>query len=253
MNEKRTDRIRRIVKNPDFIPGVYNYCDRWCSRCRVQKRCSVYAMESEERRAPSVAEDDGFAAPLEESLTAAASLLRELAAEAGLDLDAAVSESEREDLDRRDRQAENHLLVCTAHKYTEAVHQWLSERGVWEGTEEEAGHEMEPSDPLQPGEDLRVILHFHTLVGSKIFRAVHGLLEEGPEGPDAGWSDADGSAKVALIGVDRSAAAWSRLLDAFPEDKHSIRDFLFQLERIRRAAEWTFPRARGFVRPGFDE
>jgi len=28
-----------------FIPGVYNYCDRWCERCPFASRCRVYAME----------------------------------------------------------------------------------------------------------------------------------------------------------------------------------------------------------------
>ena len=28
-----------------FIPGVYNYCDRWCERCPFASRCRSYAME----------------------------------------------------------------------------------------------------------------------------------------------------------------------------------------------------------------
>ena len=29
----------------DFIPGIYNYCDRWCERCLYTDRCRTFAME----------------------------------------------------------------------------------------------------------------------------------------------------------------------------------------------------------------
>src|SRR4029450_3375593 len=28
--------------HPKFIAGIYNYCDRWCERCRFQSRCRLY-------------------------------------------------------------------------------------------------------------------------------------------------------------------------------------------------------------------
>ncbi|MEF8943679.1 MAG: hypothetical protein V5B78_12905, partial [Desulfohalobiaceae bacterium] len=41
------ERIKRMAKNPDFIPGIYNYCDRWCERCAFTSRCMNFAMEQE--------------------------------------------------------------------------------------------------------------------------------------------------------------------------------------------------------------
>ena len=32
----------RLPRPPGFIDGVYNYCDRWCERCRFQSRCRLY-------------------------------------------------------------------------------------------------------------------------------------------------------------------------------------------------------------------
>ncbi|MCB0550950.1 MAG: hypothetical protein KDD19_25495 [Phaeodactylibacter sp.] len=29
------------------IPGIYNYCDRWCERCSFTSRCLLYAQEQE--------------------------------------------------------------------------------------------------------------------------------------------------------------------------------------------------------------
>ncbi|MDE6450742.1 MAG: hypothetical protein K2L23_00325, partial [Odoribacter sp.] len=31
-------------EEPGFIPGIYNYCDRWCERCGLQLRCISFVM-----------------------------------------------------------------------------------------------------------------------------------------------------------------------------------------------------------------
>jgi hypothetical protein len=63
--------------------------------------------------------------------------------------------------------------------------------------------------------------------------------------------DADLSAKVALLGVDRSDEALQvmALDDRDPRLEH-LRQ---QLRRLRRELEARFPAARALVRPGFDE
>ena len=71
--------------------------------------------------------------------------------------------------------------------------------------------------------------------------------------------DSDGSAKVALIGIDRSIAAWRMMQLSLPqrvdspELVDSIVPLILQLEMLRTRLESAFPEARGFVRPGFDE
>jgi hypothetical protein len=70
-------------------------------------------------------------------------------------------------------------------------------------------------------------------------------LDEIPE-------DANGSAKVALISIDRSIAAWSQMSRHFPERDDEILNIVLHLDRLRRKAETTFPDARSFVRPGLD-
>ena len=65
--------------------------------------------------------------------------------------------------------------------------------------------------------------------------------------------DSDGSAKVALIGIDRSIAAWRLMQLSLPAVAASMVTLLMQLEVLRRRIERSFPEARGFVRPGFDE
>jgi len=41
------ERIEELAKDPRFIPGIYNYCDRWCERCPFTSRCMNYALSEE--------------------------------------------------------------------------------------------------------------------------------------------------------------------------------------------------------------
>ena len=65
--------------------------------------------------------------------------------------------------------------------------------------------------------------------------------------------DSDGSAKVALIGLDRSIAAWGAVRSHFPKEEDSIFELLIGLGRLRSKVEEVFPNARSFVRLGFDD
>ncbi len=38
-------RIKEAVADPEHIPDIYNYCDRWCERCTLSARCAVFAVE----------------------------------------------------------------------------------------------------------------------------------------------------------------------------------------------------------------
>ena len=65
--------------------------------------------------------------------------------------------------------------------------------------------------------------------------------------------DSDGSAKVALIGADRSMMAWRKLMDRLPEKESDIITLLALLQKIIRLGEEKFPSARTAIRPGLDE
>ena len=84
-------------------------------------------------------------------------------------------------------------------------------------------------------------------------RAVTGRLENKNIADDPYPKDFDGSAKVALIGIDRSLAAWAGMLATLPEEEDNLYKILIHLEQLRRKTEAEFPNARSFIRPGFDE
>ena len=96
-----------------------------------------------------------------------------------------------------------------------------------------------------------VVRWYQCQINVKLVRALM-QEEQQDDGEDGFPSDSDGSAKVGLIGIDRSIAAWIEMCEQFPDERDGIIDVLVLLDRIRKRTEQDFPRARSFVRPGFD-
>ena len=79
-----------------------------------------------------------------------------------------------------------------------------------------------------------------------------GLREDSPEERD--WpADHDGSAKVALLGIERSHAAWLDMVERGFLAAAEAEPFIADLVWLGEQLEITFPNARAFVRPAFDE
>jgi hypothetical protein len=105
-------------------------------------------------------------------------------------------------------------------------------------------------------ETLKVIQWYQHQIYVKLARAISGKMEaesESDDEPAQYAKDSDGSAKVALIGIDRSIAAWGSIGRRLPTFRSlDVPAILTHLERLRRSVEKVFPDARGFLRPGFD-
>ena len=103
-----------------------------------------------------------------------------------------------------------------------------------------------------PGDPRAVVSWFCSLIYVKVRRALRGLAEDDPAERD--WpADHDGSAKVALLGVERSQEAWLQIVERGHATWNEAEPFIRQLLWIRDEIERIFPNARTFVRPGFDE
>lgn len=101
-------------------------------------------------------------------------------------------------------------------------------------------------------EALEVIRWYQYFIAAKVMRAIRGKKEEEEEGGDEFPSDADGSAKIALIGIDRSIGAWAVIPRYNRLYEESVFEMISLLDLLRQAVEKTFPKARSFIRPGFD-
>lgn len=102
-------------------------------------------------------------------------------------------------------------------------------------------------------EALAVVLHDAFFVSVKLNRALDGRDRYEHEARDGhpAQNDWNGSAKVALISLQRSEAAWRVIAQATCEETPAM--LADRLQDLVQEVEEAFPNARLFVRPGFDE
>jgi hypothetical protein len=169
------------------------------------------------------------------------------------------TDAEMEAFDRQEeaeRQAiDAHPLTRLADRCADLVHQWwTTERDLLRGKADAllarcramADPERIEDESRRVLDALQVIQWHHHQIAIKLRRALSSRREG-----RGGRGDANGSAKVALIGIDRSLAAWQVLRQWCPETTtHAV--VIEALTELRAAAEREFPRARAFKRPGFD-
>ncbi|MBS1253809.1 MAG: hypothetical protein MAG451_02862 [Anaerolineales bacterium] len=256
--------LKNLAGNPDLISGIYNYCDRWCQRCPFTSRCMVFAMEEQQFDNPTAHDlnSEAFWQTISDSLQATLEMLQEMAEEQGIDLDLLDVEADMEEQRRLEEETRNHACARAAEAYAETVDAWFdSVKDLFVEKEDELNLRVrvnilgdDPHEEAASIEDaVEVIRWYQHQIHVKLFRALHGALEERPAILEDFPKDSDGSAKVALSAMDCSIAAWGELYRHFPMAEDDILDILVHLDRLRRATEQEFPDARAFVRPGFDE
>jgi len=148
---------------------------------------------------------------------------------------------------RKRQLVDNHPLTRAGKKYANAASDWFRE------LDQLIDLEREKSDRL---EDAREVIQWYQYqIAVKTMRALSGRKEELDDGGELSGipKDSDGSAKVAMMGIDRSIAAWRLMQLSLPQRDVSIVPLILQLERLRHRLEKSFPEARSFIRPGFDE
>jgi hypothetical protein len=259
--------LDKLAQDPKFISGVHNYCDRWCEHCSLSHRCIVYAEECADDNGDPAERDlanQKFWDKLHRKFRETVKMIQADAKELGVDLDDPKLEAgARKERAERRLAAKNLPVAREAKAYISAANKWFDQaKPLLEAKvgELKTQVELEIGDPKGEAEKLSdftdVIQWYQHFIYVKLRRAIGGRAREDLETDEELKSfprDSDGSAKIALIAIDRSIAAWSGLRESLEGDGDSILDLQAQLAAIRRETEKLFPQARAFIRPGFDE
>jgi hypothetical protein len=243
-----------MAAEPELIPGISIYCDRWCERCAYTSRCLQFRLEAEETgRGDALPNFDAlnlqFWKEMGEALVQAMRLIREIAAREGIDADELQKETALSELpESLQRDAREHPCASAALLYAGMVNEWFAAADELPETAES----LLTNPPLALEEPIQVIRHYQYFIYPKIVRAVEGRLSRQVAADSEAVADACGTAKVALIAIDRSLAAWSLLYSEYPALEDNTLSILLHLDRLLRSVEVVFPAARAFLRPGFD-
>ena len=244
---------------PDFVPGIYNYCDRWCERCEKRLQCISYVMGKKmeektrlEREGQLKREGKSLWSRLKNMFGLTNEVLQELAKERSISVeDIYASEQldqqflggnlgyiEKDDALYVQIEACDILKVCKIYEY------W-GERCI------DRFSEWMEQEEYEHAEEIEIVTWYLDLIQTKMRKALHAkaLLEMGEE---EGQRDYEGSVKVGLIAIDKSIVAWKKIHVFYPNYRKEIEHLLVILQQIQIDIEREFPTARQFIRPGFD-
>ena len=255
-----------FVRNNPFmsrnIPGIYNYCDRWCERCCLTDRCAVYESEQKDAAAGNGDEDDVWNT-VARNMQQTIDLLHKMAEESGIDLDN-IPQQELDEMEAKEKETRRLVkadpLIDYCMEYVTQAKKVMENEDFWKAKGEEMlqQHQMGVVDILELEDQLHlmkecraVICWYLFFIHVKFNRALSGLIERW-EDDDSIQTDYNGSAKIALIAVNRSREAWTQLFTLIP-DEDSVLPILASLTRIDNAGREKFPNATSFLRPGFDD
>jgi len=284
----RSDDLRDLAGDPNLISGIYNYCDRWCERCQFTSRCFLYATEQadpdlDDPEARDI-NNEKFWRKLQDIFRSTAEMIAEWAEETGVDLNSIDVSEEVAERERAAEAAEQSELAQRAQQYITDVNNWFRDEF---DSEENVHNDMQTvsrteDEDITIQDAVAVIRWYQFFIAVKLMRALSGAIEvdededlfdddlsmdfltdyEAADDEEVDLDeitarsermDANGSAKVALVALDRSIAAWRSLQISLPDKSETIKPMLVELNGLRVAVEAHFPRARDFIRPGLDE
>jgi hypothetical protein len=244
------------------IPGIHNYCDRWCERCSLGSRCAVYEGESDLTPEEKDIKNKAFWDRLSDNFAKAHAMLERAAMEHGVDLHTVTRDSlayeEKEERNRKE--SESHPIAKLSMEYLTLSQEWSeAQPGMKEKLESlQQQLDLDPESfkdvKIATGniqDCLAVIQWYQTFIHVKFMRALMGKAMNDDE--DEEQRDHDGSAKIAIIAIERSMHAWMKLYELLPEQEDHFLKILALLEKVKKRALENFPLAMAFKRPGFDD
>jgi len=248
-----------MTQATELIPGIYNYCDSWCERCPFTQRCQSFRLQYPDGIPQEEMDAETLVSRLMEALRMTRAYLANQEPKAVPTHMQTTLEAKAAGLYESDTR-ERPSVEALCDDYLSATASWLkSEMNLLE----QAGHqqafevnvgvrtEAQALTMLNGLKDAwEVIKWYRTLIPVKVVSALQ--LKRTPTTDPHLRAYFNGKAKLVLVSIDRSLAAWHTLLEHYPEKMDDVLDMLVLLDRIRRQMTDLFPEARSFRRPGLD-
>ena len=249
----------------NYIDGIYNYCDRWCERCTFTSRCRNYEGANKVTPEQRDRSNKAFWNTISSNFENAIELLHKIAAGKGIDLNN-ISEEETKAFEERQvtikTAAKEHILSKLSKQYQQTIMPFFEKQVSSElgDKERELAHhlnlgiknEVEVVNTIAGLRDCEEVINWYLFfINAKLQRALRGKWE-GDEQNEF-QKDSDGSAKIAIIAIERSISAWTRLYELMPSAEDIALKALSLLSQLKQKTMAEFPRAMEFKRPGFDD
>jgi hypothetical protein len=248
-----------------YIEGVYNYCDRWCEKCKFTSNCLLFSQESKistyeilhngdisnigeifQKEIDKLSEKDGEFDDFE------------IDDEDDKDFfaDDEFDSLDEEDDDDNYFQKSNHPMEELSNEYFRQAHLLIITLDKKYNLYSFPKEKLNDPSFKKLHDNFEVFSWFHAFIHVKIKRALWGKHEISKEFDEEmkeiSKYDMDGTAKVAIIGINRSINALNNLYNILPEFAKEISELLITIGKTLNLAEIEFPDHHKFIRPGFD-
>jgi hypothetical protein len=257
-----------------YISGIYNYCDRWCEKCRFTSNCYLYTTES--RISSHQILNNGEMPPMEEVFKKEDFQDDENDfnekdyeepffededpfAEDEDDSTEFEQEDYKEYIDRKRRRSEQSKTPLEEYtkEYLDKAHRFvklLDEKFNLSGTSKDR---LDDASFKRLYDNFDIFCYYHMFIHVKFQRALHGkediLEDDDDEMKEIHAYDMNGTAKIATISVNNSVEALNELYILLPALSSDVEELLVLLGKIKNESEKEFPDCMKFKRPGFDD
>jgi hypothetical protein len=194
MDHAEFDRLIERGRNPRLIPGIYNYCDSRCPRCPFSDRCLTF-LDQREVDAAGAGDGTSLAESVGASLRHAIEMIAEASRREGIDL-TAIDQPEEDGPGFDPERHRGDPMAVRSREYG---------RLAWRIAKAVEPIVVARGDPAVI-DAVETIDWFSTLISAKVYRAICGFAERGDPEEDV-QTDYNGSAKIALIGIEESRRA----------------------------------------------
>ena len=234
-NQKLKNSLIELAIKDQFIPGICNFCNRWCERCSKTHKCLSFAYSQEIL---------GIDIELDNKDSVNKKFWNKLTQQNIIK----TSDLEKEEFSVSD-------LDEFANDYGKEVNNWINTN---KALFKEKVNQQSSSDiqEISFSEAQEIISWYSEFIGSKISRSKKELNERNntdTSDKSNPYRDNIGSAKIAIIACQHSKAALSILFRNLPIYESEIKDFITKLSIMEDEILELFPKAMNFKRPGLDE
>jgi hypothetical protein len=242
-------KLKELASIPGNINGIYNYCDRWCERCIFTHKCLNYAIQNAAGYEKD-SENIYFWENLHIIFEATKQMLEDDMDRLGIKIDYTELEPyENSDIVKY-KSTERNPLTRQAKEHGMEVLKWLDNFQKKNHKLAQMGINVDSNSPNLKNA-IEVIGWYALFISAKINRALNFFNDDLTD--ETMKADSDGSAKIALVAINRSIEAWTFLYSLQAADEENIFKFLIELSSLKKQVENLFPDAWKFIRPGFDE
>ena len=245
-----------------YIPGIFNYCDRWCERCPLASKCENYEPHFEgekEKLTKRDIENFLFWQNIDAKIPQVSAFVENLAEKHNVDISDIESMGTGKKFDLFQGKAKTNDILKVGRKYEDQVDDWFDEACEKYPIEAESIMQSELklakgsgfNDVEKINDAIDIIFRYQLQIYLKLSRAFFSKGKEAA-GEQEG-NDSAGAARMVMEFINRSLVSWKILYDAFIDEQKSILPIMFNLISLRNRLFKEFPGVMDFRRAGFDD